>query len=156
MQTIKIGRLPDNNEVFNFEDVSRNHCILREYDDGKIEVEDLDTLNGTFLNGSKVKSAYLRHGDTVSLANKYIVNWEHLFRQRQTVPGNDDRILSVLPQQKSQAAPPAGPIIINQQGSDSGSKKFSDGTQGVANIAKTALYIGLAVFVFWVLYKIFS
>jgi pSer/pThr/pTyr-binding forkhead associated (FHA) protein len=43
--------------------VSRVHCRLTSMQDGKLEVEDLRSTNGTFVNDRKVKKAVLAPGD---------------------------------------------------------------------------------------------
>jgi ABC transport system ATP-binding/permease protein len=42
--------------------VSRLHCQLTAHDAG-LEVKDLDSTNGTFVNGTRVTSARLQTGD---------------------------------------------------------------------------------------------
>jgi pSer/pThr/pTyr-binding forkhead associated (FHA) protein len=46
--------------------VSRRHCRLV-YADGRWEVSDLNSLNGVFVNGERVKQATLRHDDELRL-----------------------------------------------------------------------------------------
>ena len=43
--------------------LSRLHCRLTALLDGRLEVEDLDSTNGTFLNGRRVQRAFLVPGD---------------------------------------------------------------------------------------------
>src|SRR5262249_54571313 len=44
--------------------VSREHCVLRE-SGGEFILEDLDSQNGTFVNGVPVRRRTLEHGDQV-------------------------------------------------------------------------------------------
>ena len=44
--------------------LSRVHCRFRATEDG-LEVEDLDSTNGTWVNGERVTSAVLKEGDHV-------------------------------------------------------------------------------------------
>jgi two-component system, NtrC family, response regulator GlrR len=44
--------------------VSRHHCVIRVGDDGLI-VEDLESTNGTYVAGHRVKSVMLAPGDTI-------------------------------------------------------------------------------------------
>jgi transcriptional regulator with GAF, ATPase, and Fis domain len=46
--------------------VSRHHCVIRVGDDGLI-CEDLESTNGTFVSGHRVKSAVLAPGDTITV-----------------------------------------------------------------------------------------
>jgi len=46
--------------------VSRLHCQLTATAD-RLQVKDLDSTNGTFVNGKRVQSAELRDGDKLSV-----------------------------------------------------------------------------------------
>lgn len=49
--------------------VSRHHCVLAHVG-GSWHVRDLDSANGTFLNGEAVQSRQVRDGDTLRLAEE--------------------------------------------------------------------------------------
>jgi pSer/pThr/pTyr-binding forkhead associated (FHA) protein len=50
-------------------DVSRRHAVVRALD-GELAVEDLDSTNGTFVNGTRIEGiAPLRPGDRVRFGN---------------------------------------------------------------------------------------
>ncbi len=46
--------------------VSRKHCLLRREEDGRFQIRDLDSRNGTLVNGLAVKEQWLRHGDEIA------------------------------------------------------------------------------------------
>lgn len=46
--------------------VSRLHCQLTATEDS-LHVKDLGSTNGTFVNGTRVKTAELKHGDTLAV-----------------------------------------------------------------------------------------
>lgn len=54
MKTITIGRHPDNNVVINDQIVGRHHLQITQHDDGHFSVLDLNSKNGTFINGKRV------------------------------------------------------------------------------------------------------
>jgi pSer/pThr/pTyr-binding forkhead associated (FHA) protein len=58
-------------------EVSRKHCRLR-LEDGYVYVEDLDSVNGTFLNGKAVEERTLaRPGDTLEVGPvSFVVEYE--------------------------------------------------------------------------------
>ena len=61
---VTIGRLPDNTIVIDNSAVSSHHArIARE--GPQFVVEDLESTNGTFVNGEKITKRALRHGDTI-------------------------------------------------------------------------------------------
>ncbi len=74
-----IGKSPDNTIVMNFDDVSRKHAVIYKNTDGKIIIEDLNSTNGTFVNGVKITSYALRHGDKVTITKEHPLDWENLF-----------------------------------------------------------------------------
>ncbi len=63
-----IGRTPQNDLVLGSENVSRRHAKIIVTDVG-ITVHDLDSHNGVFLNGKKVRSANVNVGDLLYVAD---------------------------------------------------------------------------------------
>ena len=67
-----IGRASDNQIVLEGAGVSRRHGVLnREGDD--FSVSDLDSYNGIFVNGKRVKHAILRHNDEIRVGTHTLV-----------------------------------------------------------------------------------
>ncbi len=60
-----IGRDPNNAVAVADPSVSRKHCMLRR-EDGRFQIKDLDSRNGTLVNGLPVKEQWLRHGDEIA------------------------------------------------------------------------------------------
>jgi ABC transport system ATP-binding/permease protein len=65
---VKIGRATDNDIVVPDVLASRHHATLVPTAAG-IEIQDNRSINGTFVNGSRVESALLHDGDTVTIGN---------------------------------------------------------------------------------------
>ena len=65
---VRIGALPDNDIVVGSGAVSRKHAVLR-LRGGDIEIEDLETRNGTYVNGAAVRSTTLHSGDKIRIAD---------------------------------------------------------------------------------------
>lgn len=61
-----IGRDPTNTVAIIDPSVSRKHCVLRPAEDGRYQIKDLDSRNGTLVNGEPVKEQWLRHGDQIA------------------------------------------------------------------------------------------
>jgi pSer/pThr/pTyr-binding forkhead associated (FHA) protein len=73
---VTIGRLPDNTIVIDNSAVSSRHVrIARE--GPQFVVEDLESTNGTFVNGDKVTKRALRHGDTI-LVGKHKIFFDRM------------------------------------------------------------------------------
>ena len=68
-----IGRSPDNDEVINEPDVSGHHAVIFILGD-VVSIDDLNSSNGTYHNGYKVKTAVLQRNSEVKIANKYSLN----------------------------------------------------------------------------------
>ena len=63
---LKIGRTNKNDIVIKLPFVSSEHFILKN-ESGNIRVEDLNSTNGLYLNGKRIKIARLKSGDTLSI-----------------------------------------------------------------------------------------
>ena len=61
-----LGRDPTNAVAMADASVSRKHCLLRREEDGRFQIKDLDSRNGTLVNGLVVKEQWLRHGDEIA------------------------------------------------------------------------------------------
>ncbi|HEY3619538.1 MAG TPA: sigma 54-interacting transcriptional regulator [Candidatus Sulfotelmatobacter sp.] len=61
-----VGRDPANAVAVADASVSRKHCRLRRDEDGRFQIKDLDSRNGTLVNGQAVKEQWLRHGDEIA------------------------------------------------------------------------------------------
>jgi hypothetical protein len=64
---VTVGRSQDCDVVVGEETVSRFHAELRHGDGDEWTVRDLDSTNGTWLNGSRVREARVGRGDVLRL-----------------------------------------------------------------------------------------
>lgn len=69
-RTVRIGRAADNDLVIDDLVVSRRHAELRVLPDGRYEIVDLASHNGTYLNGQPVARAPLSPGDIVGVGHR--------------------------------------------------------------------------------------
>lgn len=67
--TFRIGRLDDNDLMLQDPSVSRHHAEIRRRRDGSYHVLDLDSMNGVFVNGKKVREAELNPGDVLDVGD---------------------------------------------------------------------------------------
>ncbi len=97
----RIGRDPKTDIVIEDRTVSANHARV-DWRDGEFRVVDLRSLNGTFLNGERIKGeAILRHGDVVRFHS-------HDFRFR-TAAGEQNTTGTVLAHRTLLAMPSTAP-----------------------------------------------
>jgi ABC-type multidrug transport system ATPase subunit len=65
----KIGRRPDNDIVVPDLGVSKEHAELRTSPTGRIQIIDLGSHNGTFVNGTRVNQVELKDGDIIAIGH---------------------------------------------------------------------------------------
>ena len=68
-----LGRAPRADFVVDAAMVSRVHCRFTLSDANELELEDLGSTNGTFVNGKKVTRATLTDGDTLTVGRIHFV-----------------------------------------------------------------------------------
>ncbi len=101
---IAIGRGSKNNIIIRDNEVSREHCRLVRVDNSQeYEVVDLNSSNGTFLNGQRVTGTRpLNAGSIIELGDSITLEYDHLnysfTRQlfHSTLPPLEDKETSVL------------------------------------------------------------
>lgn len=72
-----MGRAPRADFVVDAALVSRVHCRFTLSEANELELEDLGSTNGTFLNGRKVVKALLSDGDKLTVGRvEFVVNAE--------------------------------------------------------------------------------
>jgi pSer/pThr/pTyr-binding forkhead associated (FHA) protein len=72
-----MGRAPRADFVVDAALVSRVHCRCTLKTDNELELEDLGSTNGTFVNGKKVTKAVLASGDKLAVGRVlFVVNSE--------------------------------------------------------------------------------
>ncbi len=76
-----LGREEHCDLVVEDEQVSRKHCLL-EASEQHIKVKDLESSNGTSINGVPVSEGYLRPGDMLSLGSYKLI----LHREQKRAP----------------------------------------------------------------------
>jgi Nif-specific regulatory protein len=73
LEEATIGRDPNNVVAISDPSVSRKHCLLRRDSDGRFQIVDLESRNGTLVNGATVKEHWLRHGDEIATGDSVFV-----------------------------------------------------------------------------------
>lgn len=63
---VSIGRRTSNNICLKDRFVSRHHCLIRNQGDNYI-IGDLNSANGTYVNGERVKAGALKEGSLIEI-----------------------------------------------------------------------------------------
>ncbi len=98
-----IGRDPNNLVAISDPSVSRKHCLLRREVDGRFQITDLESRNGTVVNGVTVKEHWLRHGDEIATGDSVFV----------FLVEEDDRVLPASRVEFDDRKPTAETRVIN-------------------------------------------
>jgi len=94
-----IGRLPENTISIPNMGISRRHVRIEENYDRKLILYDLNSLNGTIVNGKRVKKVPLHSGDKIVIG-KYTIIYEDISPGTEVAPGRQSPATSVsLPEQ---------------------------------------------------------
>jgi len=81
MKIVTIGRDSNNTIVVNDNFVGRWHLEITQYDDNNFIMKDLDSKNGTFINGRKISGeTSLRKNDIVRIGNTTLP-WKSYFEK---------------------------------------------------------------------------
>lgn len=68
-----LGRATGADFIVDADLVSRLHCRLTALPDGSLELRDLDSTNGTYVNGTRVETARLAPGDRMRVGRVELV-----------------------------------------------------------------------------------
>jgi hypothetical protein len=72
VKEVSIGRSPDNVMVIDNPAVSHYHARVFN-EEGRLMLEDFGSLNGTFVNGQRIKMVSLKPGDSVAIGKHTII-----------------------------------------------------------------------------------
>ncbi|MCS6835966.1 MAG: FHA domain-containing protein [Anaerolineae bacterium] len=109
----KLGREVQNDIVINDREVSRSHLRFVRGPEG-YTVEDLNSTNGTFINGKRISGAVLlKNGDLISLGETVTLGYEVVRAGMPTVPAPaaDYGPPAVPPAQPYQPPAPSAPVV---------------------------------------------
>lgn len=84
-----LGRSSECDIVLNHPEVSGRHALLTIHASGVIEIQDMGSKNGTFINGQPIVQGQLQPGDKLSFGS-YEVRWEEILRNPPPSVGGSD------------------------------------------------------------------
>ena len=109
MKEITIGRLLDNNIVIDNPKVGRHHAKIVMDGSGVFTILDLQSTNGTYVNGRKVKGMQtIKPGDRIMVANAPLTaNWAAIIEQMQDQDAKPEQESIVQPSGPTRITPPS-------------------------------------------------
>lgn len=73
---VSVGRHESSDLLLDDVSVSRNHAVFTRTVSGRVTIRDLNSLNGTYVNGNRVEEVTLRAADEVQIGKFKLVFWE--------------------------------------------------------------------------------
>ena len=74
-EIVTVGRHEASDVFLDDVSVSRHHCIFTRTSSGRFTVRDLNSLNGTYVNGARVDESVLHSGDEVQIGKFKLIFW---------------------------------------------------------------------------------
>ncbi len=75
-EIVAVGRHEHSDLLLDDVSVSRHHALFTRTASGRITLRDLNSLNGTYVNGARVEETALHSGDEVQIGKYKLVFWE--------------------------------------------------------------------------------
>ncbi len=75
-ETTSVGRHENSDVLLDDVSVSRHHAVFTRTASGRITLRDLNSLNGTYVNGARVEETTLHSADEVQIGKFKLVFWE--------------------------------------------------------------------------------
>lgn len=91
-----IGRVFGADVLITDDGVSRRHAKIVREDDGSAKIVDLDSTNGTYINGRRIHAEGLREGDRIRIGQSATLDFRYSYR--------DSSVLEMLPGGKTKSS----------------------------------------------------
>ncbi len=91
---VTLGSMDDNDLVLDDDTVSRYHCRIYQEDSAYV-LEDLGSTNGSFIDGVRIKAAYLAPGHAVELGNTRL-QFQSFDEEVHITPSKSDRFGDII------------------------------------------------------------
>ncbi len=73
-RVVRVGRAKDNDYIVNDPHVSMHHCEVHISAEGRITIKDLNSTNGSFVNGQHISETQIVPSDNVTLGKDHVLN----------------------------------------------------------------------------------
>jgi len=96
MKTLKIGRNSTNDIVINDVTVSSQHAVITILDTKEVRIKDLNSTNGTYVNGRRITEETTITASDVIKVGKSSLDWVEFLNEKKNLPppssGNDGAV----------------------------------------------------------------
>ncbi len=139
MKSFKIGRDSGNDIVISDVTVSSQHAIITLSDSGEVKVKDLNSTNGTFVNGNRISAeTAIKAGDVVKMGNSTVDWLKHINEKKSGQPPLNNDLSSLrIKSKKAIGRSPANDIVLNYQDVSSSHAQLVETVNGEMVIADT-------------------
>lgn len=138
MRLLHIGRATTNDIVIADTSVSRQHAQLMIDDIGQVTIIDLNSSNGTFVNGRRVSAPTRLDATDIVKVGEYLLPWrQHIQAQSATPqpPASNQTAVSSAPQPQAHGSPAAYDTPSGAPGSSISKRVVYFAVGGVALVA---------------------
>ena len=104
---LSIGKDPASGLCLPDAAVSRNHCMVEKRHEGYL-IRDLGSTNGTFVDGTRVREAYLRPGSRLQVGNVVLL-FQPVYQADEVPPSTEDHFGDLVGQKPGHAPGVRGP-----------------------------------------------
>lgn len=97
VKIIRLGRSKENDIVIDNPHVGRFHAVIKIFNDAII-IEDLNSKNGTYVNGKKISKASITEKDRITLGKDYEIDLRKLIKNntfKTLIPSIDKNIITI-------------------------------------------------------------
>ncbi|GHU12599.1 adenylate cyclase [Spirochaetia bacterium] len=113
MRILKIGRSSSNDIVVSDPAVSSQHAVISVSDTGEVRLKDLNSKNGTFVNGRRIYQETLITAKDVVKAGNCVVNWQKHLNAPKPVRQFPVIDASAIKQKKTIGRNPGNDIVVS-------------------------------------------
>jgi pSer/pThr/pTyr-binding forkhead associated (FHA) protein/V8-like Glu-specific endopeptidase len=114
MKTLKIGRSSTNNIVISDVTVSAQHAIITILDTKEVHIKDLNSTNGTYVNGKRINTeTNITANDVIKVGNATLDWLKYLNERKQPAPPVFSGDVSTIKQKKTIGSLSSNDIVLN-------------------------------------------
>ena len=145
MKTVSIGRDPNNDVVIDDNATSRRHLEISRDAQGNTYIEDLNSSNGTFVNGHRINGRVALESNAIVRVGNTVLPWRNYFKENATTTQAPAAAPPVTPPPPvaAPAAPPVAPAPPPAQVVYQVSNTTTETPVGTSGMAIAGMILGI-------------